>query len=229
MGQFSDRIAEHIGLQRILFINDFSTTGRDARIGSEALLMYGMAKYFDYGMSTCCGFPSITLEGTPDDWQKIVDRVSQLRGYILGDDDHLKTWLAELEPIVEEFARAADGKPDLDFWRSLYKEGGGSGGPYITGHVLKFYPYLTSHGNVLRPNVFPKEDPNRWGGGGLTFGAFPKSFSPVDVKWERLGAEMDMVFQGGLVGVTYDEGVVRPTVGWCVTETLDVPDEQEAY
>lgn len=218
LGEFSDMIADHIGNKRELFVNDFSTTGTDARLGSEALLMYGMAQYFDYGMSTCCGFPRITLEGTPDDWHKIVERVNSISGFALGDDDHLKTWTDRLKTVVREFADASDGKPNIDFWRSLYREGGGSGGPFINGYIMDFFPYLTDYRDNTMENTWNHEDGY---GGGVTMSRIPANFSPVDVEWNFHGQKRDMIFQGGVIGVCYEENTVRPEVGWCVSQKLD--------
>lgn len=227
LGEFSDLIADHIGHQRDNFVNDFSTTTTDARIGSEALLMYSMSQYFDYGMSTMCGFPRLTLEGTPEDWEKIVSRVRNFREYTLGQDDHLAAWTERLVPVVEEFARAANGNPDIDFWRSLYKEGGGSGGPYISGKIVSLYPYLKGRNDVLEANDWRYADNEAGGMSGLTTGRFPRAYTPVDVEWNIYGNIKDMVFQGGVVGVGYSDGVVRPEVGWCVSEKLVTPEENE--
>lgn len=216
MREFSDKIADHIGNKRNLFVNDFSTTTTDSRIGSEALLMYGMAKYFDYGMRTLCGFPKITIEGNPEDWEKIVDRIRAMSEYALGDDDHLKKWTGKLLPVAEQFVQASKGNPELDFWRGLYQEDGGSGGPYISGHVLNLFPYLKSGNNIV-PNSF---DHKRGPFNGPTSDRFLRCYSPVDVEWEDTSALRDMKFNGGVVGVSLDEDTVRPEVGWCVSEEM---------
>lgn len=216
MRKFSDKIADHIGNKRNLFVNDFSTTTMDSRIGSEALLMYGMAKYFDYGMRTLCGFPKITLEGNPEDWEKIVERVRAMSEYALGDEDHLKKWVEKLLPITEEFVKASKGNPDLDFWRALYREDGGSGGPYVSGHILNFFPYLKTRDTVV-PNSFTHK---AGAFNGLITDRFLRCYSPVDVEWEELATLRDMKFNGGVVGVSLNEDTVRPEVGWCVSENL---------
>jgi len=223
LGEFSEKIADHVGKKRNLFLNDFSTTTFDSQMGSEAILMYAMSKYFSYGMRTMCGFPSITLEGTPDDWHKIVGRVQYLAEFALGDDDHLRTWVNRLLPVVQEFALASEGKVNADFWRSFYREDGGSGGPYIDGHVTNFFPYTMGGKETLKINEWK----TGMCGGGPTLDSFRASYSPVDVKWLINGGERGMQFHGGLVGVSYKENILRPEVGWCITETL-ATDETES-
>lgn len=217
LGEFSDMLADHIGNKRDMFINDFSTTNTNDRIGSEALLMYGMSKYFDYGMKTLCGFPKITIEGDPEDWEKIAGRVKFMSEFKLGKDDQLAVWLDKLTPVVEQFVTAAKGNPDIDFWRSFYREDGGSGGPYINGHVINLFPYLTNYKQVLFANDFEQIR----GMGGPTLSNFPNTYSPVDVEWEDLAVVRDMKFYGGVVGVSFVDNTVRPEVGWAISENLE--------
>lgn len=221
LGEFSDKIADHVGKKRNLFLNDFSTSTFDSRMGSEVILMYAMSKYFSYEGRTMCGFPSITLEGTPEDWHKIVGRVQYLAEFILDDDDHLKTWVNRLLPVVQEFALAAEGNVSTDFWRGFYREDGGSGGPYVDGHMTSFFPYLSGRGGV---SVI-----NKWkdGWGGPNPSDFQVSYSPVDVLWKDNGIERGMKFHGGLVGISYKENVLRPEVGWCITETIEEKTEHK--
>lgn len=217
MKEFSDKLSDHIGKKRDLFVNDFSTTTVDDRIGSEALLMYGMSKYFDYGMKTLCGFPKITIEGNPEDWEKIVDRVRTMGEYSLGNEDQLKIWVDNLLPTLEEFVTASKGNPNIDFWRSFYKEGGGSGGPYIGGHVVKLFPYLKTYKNVIRVNNFNTQGKTFEG---PTTGDFLQCYSPVDVEWEDTSTVRDMKFYGGVIGVSFKENILRPEVGWCISEEI---------
>ena len=60
-----------------------------------------------------CGFPSITLTGTVEDWQSIADKTEQLRNLGAG------RWAKDLKPILKEFVEAAKGKPDRDFWQDI--------------------------------------------------------------------------------------------------------------
>ena len=216
LGTFSEMLADYVGKKRRLFVNDFSTTTVDSRIGSEAVLMYAMGKYFEYGMRTTCAFPRITLEGAPRDWGKIVDRVRYMSDFSFSPDDQLKLWTDRLLPVVEEFASASKGKPDIGFWRGFYREDGGSGGPFVDGHVTSLFPYLRARGNSVRRN---KWKTGMFGGSNPA--DFPSLYSPVEVEWEDTVLIRDMKFHGGVVGVSYSNNIVRPEVGWCVSEDIE--------
>lgn len=124
--------------------NDFSTTGPVERVVSHITLMDAMQHYFSYTMSCGCGFPSITLTGTPQDWKKIRAKAEMLRQY------DLDWWLAALLPALDQFVAAADGIPDIDFWRSLCMINTGTSFPNyepLTGWVQVFFPYLIKPGS----------------------------------------------------------------------------------
>ena len=80
---FSDAIAAHIGRKRDLVVCDFSTTGPCERAASELVLMDAMQRYFSYEVSTLCGIPEVSLEGTPEDWRAIRRRAQALYEYDL--------------------------------------------------------------------------------------------------------------------------------------------------
>ncbi len=125
----------------------FSTTGVNEHMVSQIALMEACKSYFDYiVMYASCGIPSVTLKGTPDDWQSVLDRTRKLRAY--GVD----WWVDDLEPILEEFVKASKGKPDTEFWRSIVKKyrpgdvrglscGMDMGSTKFDGWFLKFLPY----------------------------------------------------------------------------------------
>ena len=95
--------------------------------------------YFNYSMPCGCGFPSITLTSTPEDWERVRKKAEGLRKY------KLDWWLHALLPVLDQFVAAAHGKPDSDFWRSLCFVNTGSSFPVyepLTGWVNAFFPYL---------------------------------------------------------------------------------------
>lgn len=97
-------------------VADFSTTGINERIASEITLMDVVKPYFEYEVwFLMCGIPSVTLTGTPDDWQKVLDKTQVLRRFNLG------WWADELEPILKQFISAAQGDPDISFWKNMVK------------------------------------------------------------------------------------------------------------
>jgi len=78
------------------------------------------------------------LLGTPDDYQKLKEKVDKLTEYDLGNGI-LKKWHAMLSPIFEELINSSKGTPNLDFWNKIcHYHGGGSGPRYLSGWISVF-------------------------------------------------------------------------------------------
>ena len=136
--EFSAKMRPHIGAaNHDLIASGFSTTGPVESAAMNVALMDAMQSYFVYGMTTSCGFPSVTLEGTEDDWRDVRDRAAELVKF------DLAWWTDHLVPILDQFIETSAGRPDKDFWCNFYKlQPVGSGTPYIHGHVVNLFPYF---------------------------------------------------------------------------------------
>ncbi|MBO4564471.1 MAG: DUF4419 domain-containing protein [Bacteroidaceae bacterium] len=124
---------------------DFTTTGRTERIASQITLMNALKQYFKYVVAyMICGIPSITLQGTVADWEKVLKKTQTLEKYGMG------WWTTQLEPILEEFVKAAAGHPNSKFWKDIVMQdrpdrlrGGGCSTEQptnIDGWFLKLFP-----------------------------------------------------------------------------------------
>ena len=118
LNDFSTCIARNTkGELADLMTADFTTTGITERIASQVSLMDVVKKYFIYtNIAAGCGIPSITLEGTPNDWQKVLDKVRCLKKY------HLEKWASDLEVILKEFVNASKGSRNPSFWQNIVKK-----------------------------------------------------------------------------------------------------------
>ena len=195
---------------------DFSTTGTTERITSQITLMETVKSYFDYVVvRIACGIPTITLTGTPQDWQKVVEKTQQLEKYGVGD------WTQNLIPILTEFVKASEGKPNQAFWQKMVKkqrvdklDGGGCipGHPTeLDGWILKFFP-----------------DEN-----GLTLDQVPNTHKMpservyVDFKYQIINpsdgtvlSETPLQLVAGFIGADVDlkTGAMKPKMGWVVRQ-----------
>ncbi len=115
---------------------DFSTTTPASRVAGDVVLLDAFQRYFDYEVMFICGIPSVTLLGTLEDWRKIEIRVEALAEY------DLKWWTDSLAPVCRELRRTVEGKPDLDFWQSIYMPEEVYGGETVTGWIIRLFPYL---------------------------------------------------------------------------------------
>ena len=118
LNDFSACIAENTKSELAdLMIADFTTTGITERIASQISLMDVVKEYFNFlNVAISCGIPSITLKGSPGDWQKVLDKARGLRKY------NLKKWAGDLEVILEEFVKASEGRPNKEFWQGIVKK-----------------------------------------------------------------------------------------------------------
>ena len=193
---------------------DFSTTDKTARIVSQMTLMSSVKAFFDYSVIyISCGIPNITIEGTTDDWEKVLNKTQQLRKY------NLDWWVGDLVPILNEFINASKGNVNKVFWRNIVKKdrpekfvGGGCSWDRPTeldGWFLKFMPY-DKRGNRLPEKVtYNYED-------------MPSQVTNVDFKYKNLdtGTTIPMEMICGLVGIEIDTitNAMRPKLGWMVCE-----------
>jgi len=215
---FSDQIHDYIGDSYDLIVADFSTTGALERAASEVVLLDSMQSYFEYELHTLCGIPTITLEGTVADWESIASRVEKFSEF------GLEWWISSLRPILKQFVNAAAGQVDEDFWDSVYKYHGskGSGSPYVSGWVSRFFPYLRDRSGTSTRNQWIDAPPSR---SGPSREEFPNTASKAPFKW-IVGLPLEdttykMEFIGGLIGVAQcpDTFTLRPEIGWAVRDT----------
>jgi len=228
--EFSAKIRDHVGPKIDLFLPAFSTTGPVERAAAEVVLLDAMQSYFEYEVRTLCGIPTITLEGTYEDWKALAERVQGFKAIGLG------SWLDVLSPILDQFARAAQGDVDPTFWQSLYKLNNRSGGPVITGWITAFFPYLKDYRtrratvlsriliegkrNDLEELLYPENKTATGWAKGPKIEHLTSGLSKAPFRWDYLDRSFDMEFLGGFVGVAQDQETLtlRPEIGWAVRE-----------
>jgi Domain of unknown function (DUF4419) len=232
--EFTRQIREHVGSDtHDFFIPRFSTTSPMETASFELTLMDAMQSYFVFECHTLCGIPELTIEGTSDDWSAILERVRQLPRF------GLDWWAPTLEVILNHFIEAAEGRPDVDFWRSIFKYQSFSGGDSVTGWITAFFPYFkaeqtglpssknpwleeggTNLEKLLRP---PGAGPQAFASG-PALECLPSGLARAPMVWHYLDQVFDMEFLGGFVGVAQDAQTLclRPEIGWAVRDVNSV-------
>ena len=197
---------------------DFSTTGNTERITSQVTLMSAVKSYFDFAaIHTICGIPTITIEGTPDDWRKIIKKVESLRDYDLG------WWVDDLKPILQEFVNASEGNVNKDFWQNIVKKdrpesmknGAGCGVKDATkfdGWFLKFMPF-DKDGRTPDAVVYGRNDMLP------SVVSAPFTYIVKDATGNII-SKTPMEIMSGFVGIDVNENTytMRPYIGWMVSE-----------
>lgn len=227
LNDFSACIAKNTkGELADLMTANFSTTGITERIASQVSLMDVVKKYFIYTrISASCGIPSITLKGSPEDWQKVLDKVCSLKKY------HLEKWVSDLEDILKEFVKASKGNHNTSFWQSIVKKRRidqiKAGNwcltdpkkiTYLDGWFLKFFPNALGEtpDSVVWNHDMPQEMVRVSFRQVLTD---PDSGMPLDT--------IPMQLWAGFVGVEEDAKThaLSPKIGWLARIADEESDE----
>ena len=220
---FSDAIAQIVGQEkRELLVQSFSTTGAVERAAMEVTLMDAMQSYFDYTVVSLCGIPGFQLEGEVADWQKLRDAAEYLGEY------GMDWWMPALLPMLDEFVAASNGQSSSNFWQDFVNVGGGSGGPYYSGNVLRLFPYIfDGHRKLVRNEAMPvgrkargDSKPRR-----LSSVDMPCGLSIAPFTWKYHGQDFKMEFVAGFVGIEQDEVTLalRPKIGWAIRDADQNP------
>ena len=224
--EFSEQIRQHIGAEaHDLLTPHFTTTGPNEKAAAQIVLMDTLKNYFEYTLHSRCGIPEITLEGTTDDWINLREKALNLAKY------ELDWWIKPLTPVLDQFVDAASGKVDVNFWRDMYKHNDMSGGPYVTGWIVTFFPYLDQR-KFRNPYL------EKWSEamvfGGVTTSYFPRGVVYTPFKWLYQEKEIPMHFYAGFMCVTQDPHTlaIRPGIGWAVVNDKQekrIPDKLDLF
>ncbi len=206
--QFTNQISNHTGSNLVETLTcNFSTTTSLEKVASEITIMEAMKPYFEFiVMYIVCGIPEITLEGTPEDWEKVLDKARRLKEY------KLEWWISELEPLLEEFVKTSKGEVNKDFWRNMFKYHSQKkyGAPdIIDGWIVKFFPYDK---NGRRNNLKQLEGGN----------SLPDEIVKVDLKYLEVRndtiIETPLELWSGFIGLQQnkDNFALRPQISWMI-------------
>ncbi len=197
---------------------DFSTTGPVERVASQVTLMESMKSYFDYiAVTIICGIPSITINGTPEDWQRVLEKTQMLGQYGLSE------WTKDLEPILKEFIQATEGHPNQRFWQNIVKKKrenevrGSSCDPKskptkFDGWFLKLFP--DENGKTFKSTTMTTDMPSE-----RVYVEF--KYQMKDLAGNLL-SESPMELWAGFIGTEVDieANMLTPKIGWMALKAL---------
>lgn len=218
---FGGALSGRLGPTYDNLVNRFSTTGEIELLVSEIALMDVFQPYYEYIATCVCGIPEITLEGRPEDWAALREKIEFLAPY------DLDWWLPQLRRIADQFHRAATGDIDALFWQNIYKLKQAYGATKMNGWIAKLAPYLKNYetGRYTERNpclehsdYLDMESRNMFDVPGITSALLPSGLSCVPFKIECKGRVTDMEVLGGFVGFEQNEDTLalRPKLGWAV-------------
>lgn len=199
---------------------EFSTSTPTIKAAFEIALMHAYERYFEFAIECVCGIPKITLEGTPDDWHRIRDRIEVLATF------DLDWWTTRLTPILDEFISTANGAPNLAFWQAIYKPKQAYAAKLATGWIGDLFPYLGRPSSLCRnPDlgeerinwVCQETSSNKFPG--ISLEAFPTGISRASVTVEFPdNSNTPIELLGGFFGISQsqEDNALAPIISWAV-------------
>ena len=114
--EFCQKISENIGGELVdILTPNFTTSTEDTIIAGKVTIMSTFKNYFIYKiLMISCGIPYILLEGTLEDWEKLLQKLEFLQKY---DFDIL-----QMKKNIEEIINTKKGDINYDFWRKIIME-----------------------------------------------------------------------------------------------------------
>lgn len=178
-----------------------TTTTPTIMASHNIALMETMEKYYEYEMMSECGIPFIKLCGNADDWMKVVELVNHIEQY------DLKWWTSEIRPLLFNIIDTIHNPEnvDVEFWKNIIKNNGGSGDVFYDGWICKFFPYIGIPGGYRRNDFRPIVH-------------VPVGISSVPVVWNYHGTQIKLKFTSGFYGFECEDGIIKPVISWLVHE-----------
>jgi hypothetical protein len=206
--QFTRQISERTGKELTgTLVSDFSTTTNVSRVASEITIMEAVKPYFNFiVLRIVCGIPQVTLQGTPEDWERLREKAGRLRKY------QLDWWIDEIDPLLGQFVQASRGRVDTAFWRNMFKYHSDNhyGAPkIIDGWIVKFFPYNAKGERGSLKEISGMDN-------------LPSEIVKVDLKHISLQAgaavTTDLELWAGFIGLRQDPKslALTPEIGWMI-------------
>ena len=222
------KITNFVGEELIDILSpNFTTTTHDSEIICKISIMGAFKKYFDYSMMIFgCGVPYVVLDGTAEDYRKIIEKAKYLKKY------KLDWYINRIIPHLEKMVEAKEGKMDKEYFKNMIQKSelvdikrGASGyklGEYkveaLSGWFLNFFSHIESKDGIeiyeFKDDSIKIKDFQR-----LTNQLIKVPFKLIDDVHKK---EYDMNFKVGFLGCDQnDRKEVFPVQGWCAYEGKD--------
>jgi hypothetical protein len=210
------------------FVSNFSTTSVIDKTAYQITLLESYKKAFEYIGDSGCGIPSIRIAGEKEDWQAILEKLDML------DKIGLANWAKNLKPIIIEFINVFDGKINTEFWQGIYKSASEYAAFYISGWIIKFFPYIKELeqkgvfdensgqekvGEIFLPNKFLEGD--NYLLSTLSTDNFPSGLAKIPVIWNNQNKGITKkieVYAGFFAIKQYPDKSLEPLISWAICE-----------
>ena len=221
--QINSQMVEYLGKDLIdTLTSDFSTTTNDSKIISKISIMGAFKKYFDYEMDLCgCGIPYLILEGTAEDYKKIIEKANKLKKY------EFDWYIDRILPHISKMVEAKEGKIDKEYFKNMIQKEeiteasyglsgmyeGDKKFEYLSGWFLELFAYYKEGDRNNDKKIRVKS---------FKYLANQMLIVPFKIKDLVHNKEYDMKYRVGFVGCEQnDKNEVSPEQGWLVSPSIE--------
>ena len=208
--QISNQIEKFIGKELLETLTpNFTTTNNDLTIIAKLSIMGAFKKYFKYNKFVVkCGNPYIIIEGTAEDYKKIINKAEKLSIF------KFDWYINRIIPLIQKIVDAKEGNIDLAHFKNIIIN---SERRYTTTHIngwiLKFFAYITDSDLKLVQFVDDMISLND-----LPSLAKQMLIVPFTINIGETGKQYLMKYKVGFIGCDQNEkGEVFPVQGWIVS------------
>ena len=203
---------------------NFTTTDYNSTVVCKISIMGAFKKYFKYKMHLCgCGIPYIILEGTAEDYEKIIAKAKKLEKYNF-------TWyIKRIIPHIQKMAEAKKGNINIKYFKNFIQDDkiteyvsglSGRGGhnikvPILKGWILNFFAYYSE---VKSESYVPRFEEDS-----IKVSNFEKLANqminvPFDIVDDVHNKTYEMKYSVGFIGCDQNKkNEVFPVTGWIVS------------
>ena len=116
--QINEQMKEYLGEEILENLTpNFTTTNYDSTIVCKLSIMASFKNYFEYCMGLAiCGNPYIILEGTAEDYKKIIKKAQKLRKY------KFEWYIDRIIPHIQKMVEAKEGKIDVEHFQNVIQK-----------------------------------------------------------------------------------------------------------
>ena len=217
--QINSQIKSFLGEELVETLTpNFTTTDHDSTIVCKISIMAAFKKYFEYEMHLCgCGIPYIILEGTAEDYEKIIEKATKLKKYMF------EWYIYGIIPEIQKMVEAKKGNIDINYFKNIVQDDtitkrvgalSGKGGhdvkfPILKGWILRFFAYKNDGKRFDRQSI-KVEDFHKL--------ANQMLIVPFKIVDEVHMKEYEMKYSVGFIGCEQNKRKeVIPVTGWIVS------------
>ena len=108
--KINEELKKYLGEEILdILTPNFTTTTKDSTIVCKISIMSAFKKFFNYRMILCgCGVPYLILEGTSEDYKKIIEKAKKLRKY------NFDWYIDRIIPHIQKMVDAKEGNIDVE-------------------------------------------------------------------------------------------------------------------